>query len=451
MNQFESLLQHLRQLRPSIEQDAERIREGCSATLSIPIDAQSMVDSKMWNGINIHLVIFFDDGVKWLLRLKQDHGDYPPFEIRHAVLDSEITTLRLLKRAGAAVPNAWMPDSLRTAEAYQDRPLDYFFYEYLSGTALQINRKGPYSLAQPGKRIRRILEGFANTQIAISNAPIRQRLIGSLRSHSSGSVDEASQEDLYVGPLVTYHCGQYVKPPYFPGPFSNNQERYLTLLDIVLQHIENGYLCQHDPLGAYIWHLELRELVETCDMLRAEPAEVFVRHADDKQDIFMGDKKGNTSGIIDWEWAYVTTRAEAFSSPTFAFDRPTFAAGNNKTSAVEDILIEIYMKAGRADLAECLTNGRIYNHLSFIGRFDHTCSPRGVIKAFAATKPFNLNPPINGTFDEDWWIYCIDPYQSNPVVQYLIQKVGWDKEKTRKEVELKKKRSREEFWKQRQR
>ena len=58
-------------------------------------------------GYNIHLLIEFDDGVKWLARIRQEAFFLPRFEMGRMMMESAVTTQHYLKEQGLSVPDAW--------------------------------------------------------------------------------------------------------------------------------------------------------------------------------------------------------------------------------------------------------------------------------------------------------------------------------------------------------
>jgi hypothetical protein len=62
------------------------------------------VRSLATGGMNVHVPIDFEDGTKWLARVRQKRFDSPPPAISRIIMESEICTMQALKRAGVAVP-----------------------------------------------------------------------------------------------------------------------------------------------------------------------------------------------------------------------------------------------------------------------------------------------------------------------------------------------------------
>jgi len=67
-------------------------------------------DNLIAHGTNIHFRLTFDDGKKWLVRLRKiDHGREPHGAMRTTAL-SEAATFRALREGGVNVPQVWVPD-----------------------------------------------------------------------------------------------------------------------------------------------------------------------------------------------------------------------------------------------------------------------------------------------------------------------------------------------------
>ncbi|WWC68350.1 uncharacterized protein I206_102275 [Kwoniella pini CBS 10737] len=426
LTRFERLLKDVRDRSHQIIAEARHFRPDFQCELQIPPDAQTMLDKKkMYNGINIHFPLIWEDGVKWLLRVRQAQDGYPPAEIQQSVTNSEITVLCILNRNNISVPNAWYENK----RGYNEGDLHYFFYEYLEGRALRLPKKGVDGLWKPGVRMRHIINQYAKFQIQVSDHPIPARLIGS----PSFFPDIGAEAELRVGPLVNFHCLNRLEAPYFLGPFRNNQERYLAQIDLALSHIADGYICQNATLDGYLFHLQLKELVSNCSVLMEQPEEVYIKHADDKGDQFMGDENDNLTGVIDWEWAYVTTKSEAFTAPIFCFWSIKYFVGDNILSPAEEILIEEYGRLGRHDLADCVGNGKIYQRLSHIGTFDQSIwNQRSILDIFEKFKPAGFKPPR--WVGKKWRVYLIDRYKMDGNLERLMLREGWDQGKEAAEV-----------------
>ncbi|WWC96662.1 hypothetical protein V866_003534 [Kwoniella sp. B9012] len=436
LRQYGLLLEKLERSRFAIINLAVSLRPGHHCILVLPPDSKTILDNeRSYGAINIHFPLDFDDDVKWLIRVRQAHHGVPPIEILKQTAMSEVVTLQTLKSFGMPVPQAWMPikTTVEAEEAgalVEDTSICYFFCEFMAGESQLM----PHITLQTYRHVddhhRRLIEDYGRNQILLSNHPIKSTLIGSLVP-SNGHNDSVS-----VGPLLSLWGVNNIQAPHFPGPFKSNKQRYLTQNDIVLSHISEGVMNENDALNAYLWHLTLKELVETCPELAEEVTEVYVRHADAKGDILRGDDEGNLTAILDWEMAFVTTKAEAFSSPLFCYHTNAPYERQDLHTVREKVLIDFYERSNRPDLAHCVRKGKKYQYLESIGRFHGwyvmICMPMALMDAFEDTKPESLQPPFYA--DKDWTVYMVQRYIDNPELQKLISKVGWDLEEERKKV-----------------
>ncbi|WVQ82569.1 hypothetical protein IAT38_004699 [Cryptococcus sp. DSM 104549] len=245
----------------------------------------------------------FDDGVKRVVRARLYSPGNPPAVLQKAITESEVTTVQLLKAEGIKVPLAWVPP---TVAGVKDTVVNYYFMEYAKGTApsfadIDIHKilNEPYT--------RNFFDSLARHFISLSNIRLPVRSIGSLYP---GHVDGSYK----LGPLASWNFMMNPRNPYLLGPFKTQRERYLAHFDHALDYVylmefENGGVAQ---LTAYMWLSEARKLVESCAELAREETEFFVKHADDWLKQYMADDDGSLTAVLDWEWAFVTTKAEAF-------------------------------------------------------------------------------------------------------------------------------------------
>ena len=94
----------------------------------------------------------------------------------------------------------------------------------------------------------------------------------------------------------------------------------------------------------------------------------FLKHGEDKGDHIFVDEDFNITGIIDWEFASVESKALAFSSPCMLWPVNDFYDGNNRLNPEEIEFAEIFERRGRADMASFIRNGRkMQRYLFFLG------------------------------------------------------------------------------------
>ncbi|WVQ78382.1 hypothetical protein IAT38_000468 [Cryptococcus sp. DSM 104549] len=344
---------------PTIIQQAQSIRPGYTCNILIP-SAGEILDAKhkMLNSVNLHLLVIFDDGVKWLLRARAYSPSNPPAELRARVTESEVATLQFLKAQGVKVPMAWMPPALPQP---QHTPNDYFFMEYITNGAVlwpddaraNINE----SLDSPVTL--HLIDNLAQHFISVSNAPVPARRIGSIYP---GPV----RGSYAVGPLCTMGFLSIPSPPYLLGPFKTQRERYLAHFDSALEYIYS-LECDLGPssLKRYIWLSEARKLVAGCVELAREETEFYVKHGEDWLKQYLSDEKGNLTGVVDWEWAFVATKAEAFAAlHDFSLAGWKDCIPQSSLTGAELLLISAYERHGRPDLAACVRRGRLYQYIN---------------------------------------------------------------------------------------
>ncbi|WWC68363.1 uncharacterized protein I206_102288 [Kwoniella pini CBS 10737] len=441
---FGSVLDLVKQYHPHFINELRILRPDQTCTLSIPDSVDQLIDQTEGSGFNFHFLITFEDGVKWMLRIRQNRGHRPPLAITNAVIQSEVATLNLLKGEGIPVPQAYLPLHLKSPGCSINTPvppLDYFYYDFMRGVPNKITRGhlGPIEL--PDDQLRLFILQYAKVQIRLSNLKLPYRKIGCIYPSSD------PEGTTTTGPIVARGSFMRPDPPYLLGPFPTNKERYLAHIDAALHYISRGAL-QNLGIDEYLWHMELRELVNASKVLGEEPEQLYIKHDDEKGDHLMVNQEGEVIGILDWEWAYVTTKAEAFSAP-YIFNRtaPYVFDVSNAMTKEEEILMDTYRQLNRPDLAECVKNGRLYNRLLRIGQYDPAYPKSGFREVFGDNIPNDFNPPVA---DVDWRVYMIKRCSNDKKLQKIMKKFDvtleqaeeqakkWHEKNDRKEEEMQK-------------
>jgi len=100
---------------PKLVDEAASLRPGHQATApSTLIPGQTLFGQ----GSNFHFVLTFDDGIKWVVRIRKRTWEGPSLEALKLNTESEVVTLQTMAKAGIAVPNAWArPDHSRGESA----------------------------------------------------------------------------------------------------------------------------------------------------------------------------------------------------------------------------------------------------------------------------------------------------------------------------------------------
>lgn len=322
--QTRSLVQHLRTV--NFDPHIQPLRPSHSFTLTIP----KRVRECQKGGANLHIPILWDDGVKWLIRIKL-HWTVAFGEvqqgIRQLVLESERETMILLKKSRLAVPEVYGPvfsayllvsPAVLTARSQPSRGeshtesavsdgIEFIVVEYIDGTPCS----RPIHKSLGVDPLDRLIHQFAQFQIKLTALTFHS--LGSLYPASSysgsgphsisGSSHSASARAM-VGPSISL---RFIKPdlPSFLGPFTTAGERYLANIELMLHKLEGGDVSLGHPALVYLVHLWYREIVTSMSILW-EMEEITIRHADDQGDHILSDPEGNLRGVIDWEWSVRT-------------------------------------------------------------------------------------------------------------------------------------------------
>ncbi|WWD05439.1 hypothetical protein V865_003516 [Kwoniella europaea PYCC6329] len=363
-----------------ILRDVKQLRPTSNCTLHLPEDYETLQKSKWYAAYNVHFLMEFDDGVKWLIRVRQDRGHRIPHEVREADIKSEVATLQRLRSGGISVPEAWLSRYLDGCNngmpTISPFPFDYFFYTFLQGRPRPIRKTPFYPMRLPEEDIKKYIEAYALHQIKMSHLVLPLNQIGCLQMNKSGEV---------VGPIITRGTFQKPEPPYLLGPFSTQKECYLSHIDTTLDYILMGAVGESGPIDSYLWHLEMRELVEHSKILASPITEVYIKHDDEKGDQLLWDDDGKICGVLDWQWAYITTKAEAFAAPPLLY----------------------FTKAS-------------------------TFSPKiGFREPFEPDLPSDFQPPLD---DVDWRVYMMERYKDNKGLQELMKILDWTIEKATEEA-----------------
>ncbi|ODN74238.1 hypothetical protein L198_08259 [Cryptococcus wingfieldii CBS 7118] len=346
-----------------ITQQASLIRPGhtCSlVTPSMPDGDYPRASAEYKIGwVNIHLPLIFDDGVKWIVRIPRRHDGDAPANLHNLIASSEVATLRVLHQNRAKVPNAWMPVEGNPDEAANGR---YFFEEFVEGVPY-IDGDYMNTLHTDRDRFAASLLEFAQHYIAIADIKLEVKGIGSLypSDNSCGYT---------LGPITSMGTFMRPEPPYFLGPFKTLRDRYIAHIEQVLFHIRKLSFFNIAPIRSYVWLLELQDMIKECEVLGREEDDFYIRHADDWFRQTMRDSEGHLTGCLDWEWAYTTTKTEAFSSPLNLHIAHPWTEGDNALSPDELLMIDCFIKLGRPDLGDCIRQGRLYLRLEEALRID---------------------------------------------------------------------------------
>nr|XP_019050154.1 hypothetical protein I302_00575 [Kwoniella bestiolae CBS 10118]OCF29084.1 hypothetical protein I302_00575 [Kwoniella bestiolae CBS 10118] len=344
-----------------IKEEIESLRPG-SKVFKIDKRPNSMESIEAHNGqFNLQIKIDLEDGQSWMMRTRRKAGIRPyPDEPLRMNVQSEVATCQVLYHGGVNVPDS-IP---RPKDSKLIPKLIYCYQRFIEGSPWKdFAPSRPIPTNQPisgptKKHIMNIAKWF------ISLERVEFNLIGSPTFSSTSTSDSI----LIVGPLIERQPAMTI-PPYFAGPFSSVKERYLSTINSRLNACRaRTWVEPPRDVEMYLALLELGELVENDEEMGEEGRPFFIRHADDHWDHTRTQGEGEVTGVIDWEWAYTTNKAEAFSSPTYFLPDEFYEGKKDVLSPSEHALLEAYNLLGRKDLAGLVRNARKYQRLTYFLR-----------------------------------------------------------------------------------
>ncbi|WWC87656.1 uncharacterized protein L201_002546 [Kwoniella dendrophila CBS 6074] len=406
-----------------IKDEVENLRPG-HTVVKIDKKPNAMDNINAYFGqFNLQIKINFDDSTSWLMRIRRKAFIRPyPNEPLKVNLISEVATCQALSQAGIKVPDS----ILRPGNSKLHPNVIYCYQTFIEGKSwdeFSPRYKPVQSMRNPAPE--EPLSEKSNQHIIhiarwfIDLEKVKFHKIGSLTlsSDSSGKIE--------VGPLIERQPTKTI-PPYFDGPFSTLKARYLSSINTRLSALIARTLV--DPsmeIKLYLSLLELRELVENDQDLEQDKGPFYIRHADDHWDHTRTKDKGEITGVIDWEWAYTTSKSEAFCSP-MSFLPVEFHRGKNDIFALkEKSLIEAYQSLNRDDLIRYIKNGRKYQRLI------HTlkCMSLNIMEFNATKRAFLGLPDPQGDNDEndklpktivEWEVVMLEKWKDDEGLNYLL-------------------------------
>ncbi|CAK9783804.1 unnamed protein product [Cutaneotrichosporon oleaginosum] len=330
--------------------DALALRpEATSASLELPTIPEYMKEYRghiKWMGYrNIALTLTFNDGVRWLARVRLN-DIYTP-AVRRSIMLSEYATLTALQEAlGKLVPRVWLPP--------QDSSNDftYMFMEFVEGKSLHafFDAQAIHQMAPP---VKAAVGDYADIMIKLAK-----------RSFTGvGSLYPTQPSGFTVGPVLSDIRGSVPTI----GPFRISQDLHLARIDHYLNMVQVTPLRPPELAGnpvrilRYLVALELRDLVRGCAEMAREGA-TYIKHTDDAAHNMLG-VDGRINAIIDWEMALIVPFADAFSAPLAFLPLDETTLEQNGLTKAEEALVSELEGRGRPDIANAVRGGRKYHCL----------------------------------------------------------------------------------------
>lgn len=301
-------------------------------------------------GINYHIEVGFDDGVKWIARIRRFNATSPPPSLRDYIVQSEVATLKFLERTSVPTPKVF-----DFALEHSGNPVGvgYILMEKLPGRSLR------WSLATQEQK-RNVMDQLANVFTELQKYPFD--LLGSLDA----------PDDSRVGPFARESLTDFTEAGMLSiGPCYSLEEYHTYSLRFILDLILRDEIYSEQAIDAYLIHRFLFDLIPS--MLpppREGKGKYYLKHADDKGDHILVDTEFNITGIIDWEWAHTAPAALAFNSPIGLLPVSQFYNGVNNLGSDEVVFARLFEEKGHRDLADCVWSGRLQHRFAFCCGYD---------------------------------------------------------------------------------
>nr|XP_031863144.1 uncharacterized protein CI109_001623 [Kwoniella shandongensis]KAA5530216.1 hypothetical protein CI109_001623 [Kwoniella shandongensis] len=322
--------------------EVELLRPGHACTINKPSSWSEL--QKLVGGCNYHIVIVFDDGRRWVMRVRKIGMSYQHLDALRLNLDSEFATVSFMSEQCILIPKVWA----RPATSRLPTDLLYFYQEFVPGVSAFEVLLWVNPITDPTIKL---IRSYAEYTLHLEKITFDR--VGSLHTRPDGMIS--------VGPLIDRRP-PFLQPPHFHGPFDTAKQRYLAIIDLRLEQTLRGE--RYPPsleLLHYLILLDLRTyLNDHCPELEEGPW--YIKHNDENGNHVMMEKDGTINGVIDWEWTYITCKAEAFAAPSCMLGA-LIDRDPNILSSRETALMEAYRALDRTDLAEYVKNGRKYHHL----------------------------------------------------------------------------------------
>ncbi|OCF58143.1 hypothetical protein L486_04173 [Kwoniella mangroviensis CBS 10435] len=290
---------------------------------------------KLTGAYNFHLIIEYDDGLKWVMRIRRKQTSLQPEGALMMSHESEIATLKALYTAGIRVPRAYA----RPQDSKVSSHLLYFYQEFIEGLPTSVVLFNPACTETLRLAGEALIRNYAAWMIDLEKVTFDK--VGSLFLTDIGTI--------HVGPHVERDRTILLDHPYLIGPYDTAKERWIAAIECRMKLIlDKKEVSPSNELHAYLVMLEMRELVKGCPELDEE---------------FKVDRDtGELNGIIDWDWASLTCKAEAYAAPEY-FRLEHSKMYSSQPTTKERYLIQAYEDLGRCDLANFVRRGRKYHWL----------------------------------------------------------------------------------------
>lgn len=305
-------------------------------------------------GMNYHVELTFDDGVKWIARIRRFNATSPPAALRDHIVQSEVATLKFLEKTRVPAPRVF--DFALEGHSSNRVGVGYILMEKLPGKSMR------WSITTPEQRTK-VMDQLSDTFIELQKYPL-DRL---------GSLDRPDDPE-HVGSFARESLTDFTEAEMRTiGPLASWEDYHKSSLRLILDLILRQEMYSSQAVDAYLIHRYLLDLVPSVlppSSTQDARQKYFLKHADDKGDHILVDDEFNITGIIDWEWAHTAPPAHAFNSPIGLLPVGDFYEGAVDLGEDEIVFARLLEGKGHQDLANCVWNGRLQHRFAFCCGYD---------------------------------------------------------------------------------
>lgn len=276
-----------------LESFAVSVRPGSTCQAQPPAADDLAAWGKFAGGFHVHVPLSLSDGSEWLARIRLELHTVVPNGLKCALSESDYATVAALRR----VASEWVPLAYKPPRQSQG-DLHYFMSEMASGTSAH----RMLHVADNEQQMRNLIRDVAQFYIKVSTLPFRgigSPTVANAIGNDGTMLDASSVE---VGPWLTYPGAYHSAFP--EGPYPTSRLAYTAKIDHLLSLIERNKLGHElpddDQAFMYLAFLETRALIQDCTEMAIE-GPTYIRHGDDKSDVFLVHDDGSLSAVLDWE------------------------------------------------------------------------------------------------------------------------------------------------------
>lgn len=391
---------------PALTARASYLRHGtpCSAP---PLRHNRGTEHSAMGGMNYHIEISFDDGIKWMARVRRFNATSPPPAVRDYIFQSEVATLNFLEKTRVPAPKVF--DFALENDPSNLVGVGYILMEKLPGEPLA----GSWDSATQEQK-RKFMDQLSDIYIELKRYPLDQ--LGSLDRPDDtahiGAFARESQTD------STIEAGIRAI-----GPVSSWEEYHASWLRLYLDLILREEMYFRQAVDVYLIYRYLLDLIPSVlpsSSTQNASEKYFLTHADDKFDNILVDDEFNITGIIDWEWAHTAPPARAFNSPIGLLPAGDFYDGVSDIGDDEKVFARLFEEKGHQDLADCVWNGRMLHRFVFCCGYD-PADWRGFLSLFQALRN-DTKTEEGGLKWDDWRVAALNKYWDDAGLQTLLSR-----------------------------